>query len=182
MKRTHPKIPSFRTRAWLTLLCGCLLATGARALPGDSEQPMNITADRGTFYNNRGEANFVGNVYLKQGTLEVWADTLDVIRDPETGDIEFLEAHGQPARYQQVQEVGEPPLKVRGLRIEYKPDEDVIITEGEGHVEQAGNTTEGHFIRYNLTEETLEVRSLRAEGQDEDAPQATWTLQPEAVE
>jgi len=182
MKRTHPNSIGRARRSLLALLYGCTVAAGVQALPEDSEQPMNITADRGTFHNNRGEANFVGNVYLKQGSLEVWADTLDVIRNPETGDIEFLEAHGEPARYQQVQEVGEPPLKVRGLRIEYKPDEDVIITEGQGHVEQAGNTTEGHFIRYNLTEETLEVRSLRAEGEDEDAPQATWILQPEAAE
>lgn len=182
MKRTPLNLSGARARAFLGLLLASVWATGVQALPEDSEQPMNITADQGTFYNNRGEANFVGNVYLKQGTLEVWADTLDVIRNPTSGEIEFLEAHGEPARYQQVQEVGESPLKVRGLRIEYKPEEDVIITEGNGYVEQGSNTTEGHFIRYNLTEEALEVRSLRAEGDNDEAPQASWTLQPDSVE
>ncbi len=166
----------------LGLLCGCFLAAHALALPEDRDQPMNITADEGTFKSGSGEAHFRGNVYLKQGTLELWADTLDVIRDPETGDIKFLEAHGEPAIYQEQVEADSGLLKMRGLRIEYKPEEDVVISEGEAHLEQEGNETDAHYILYNVTNETLEVRSRRANGEDPDAPQATWVLQPQSVE
>ena len=160
----------------------CLVVQPAWALPGDRDQPMTITADEGNFKSSRGEATFTGNVYLKQGTLEVWADTLDVRRDPETGDITFLEAKGEPARYQELPSEEDGLIEVRGSRIEYRPDEDLIITEGNGHLTQAGSDIEADYIRYNLLDESLDVRSRRSTESNHDAPQATWTLQPGAMD
>lgn len=189
MKRTHPDSQSPHKRLWLSagrqltaLICGCLVSSAVLALPEDRDKPMNITADEGTYRSGSGRSHFAGNVHLKQGTLELWADTLDVIRDPETGEIEFLEAHGQPARYQELPEADGELIRVRGLRIEYRPDEDIIITEGEGEVDRAGNEIQGHYIEYNLVDESLRVRSRRAETNNTDAPQATWTLQPGALD
>lgn len=186
MKRSHPDMKGRRTRnvrRWLVCLAsGCLVAAGALALPEDREQPMTIQADEGTVRSNSGQAHFEGNVYLKQGTLEVWADTLDVTRDPQTGDIQFLEAHGEPARYQELPETDGDLIRVRGLRIEYRPEEDMIITEGEGYLEQAGSEIQADYIQYNLNDESLRVRSQRASGDDPEAPQASWTLQPEVVD
>lgn len=166
----------------LILMVPVLACQAAWALPGDRDQPMTITADEGNFASSRGEARFTGNVYLKQGTLEVWADTLDVRRDPETGDITFLEAKGEPARYQELPNEEDGLIEVRGLRIEYRPDEDLIITEGEGHLTQAGSDIQADYIRYNLIDESLDVRSLRSSTDTEDAPQATWILQPGAMD
>lgn len=169
------------TRTMLLVLT-CLVVQGAWALPGDRNQPMTITADQGNFRSSRGEASFTGNVYLKQGTLEVWADTLDVRRDPETGDITFLEAKGEPARYQELPSEEDGLIEVRGKRIEYRPEEDLIITEGNGHLTQAGSDIEADYIRYNLRDESLDVRSQRSTDNNENAPQATWTLQPGAMD
>lgn len=166
----------------MALALFCLIFQGAWALPGDRDQPMTITADEGNFRSSRGEATFTGNVYLKQGTLEVWAETLDVRRDPETGDITFLEARGEPARYQELPSEEDGLIEVRGLRIEYRPDQDLIITEGDGHLTQAGSDIEADYIRYNLTDESLDVRSRRSTEDNEEAPQATWTLQPGAMD
>lgn len=166
----------------MILVLICLACQTALALPGDRDQPMTITADEGNFKSNRGEATFTGNVYLKQGTLEVWADTLDVRRDPETGDITFLEAKGEPARYQELPSEEDGLIEVRGKRIEYRPEEDLIITEGDGHLTQSGSDIEADYIRYNLLDESLDVRSQRSTSNNEDAPQATWTLQPGAMD
>lgn len=185
MTRTETSRPSAQPfiRTLLRLLTvSVLVCQAAWALPGDRDQPMTITADQGNFKSARGEARFTGNVYLKQGTLEVWADTLDVRRNPETGDITFLEAKGEPARYQELPSEEDGLIQVRGQRIEYRPDEDLIITEGEGHLTQAGSDIQADYIRYNLTDESLDVRSLRSSTNTEDAPQATWILQPGAMD
>lgn len=97
MTRTEAtRLHHHRISLMMLLALSCLVVLPAWALPGDRDQPMTITADEGNFKSSRGEATFTGNVYLKQGTLEVWADTLDVRRDPETGDITFLEAKANP--------------------------------------------------------------------------------------
>lgn len=166
----------------LIALALCLCSNAALALPGDRNQPMTIQADQGAFRSGSGEAHFQGNVHLKQGSLEVWADTLDVTRDPATGVIEFLEARGVPARYQEQPDVGEALIKVQGHRIEYRPQENVIITEGEGRLEQADSEIQAQYIQYNMVEETLSVRSIRSQTENPEAPQATWVIQPGAVD
>lgn len=183
MTRTETTRPHHHCISLMMLLAlSSLVVQPAWALPGDRDQPMTITADEGNFKSSRGEATFIGNVYLKQGTLEVWADTLDVRRDPETGDITFLEAKGEPARYQELPSEEDGLIEVRGSRIEYRPEEDLIITEGNGHLTQAGSDIEADYIRYNLLDESLDVRSRRSTDNNDDAPQATWTLQPGAMD
>lgn len=171
-----------RLKAGRAALLLCLLSGAAWALPSDRDQPMTIQADQGAFRSGSGEAHFEGNVHLKQGTLEVWADTLDVTRDPATGVIKFLEARGEPARYQELPAVDDDLIEVQGLRIEYRPEEDVIITEGNGRLEQADSEIQAEYIQYNLSDETLNVRSVRTQTENPDAPQATWVIQPGAVE
>lgn len=159
-----------------------LLANAALALPGDRNQPMTIQADEGAFRSGNGEAHFQGNVHLKQGSLEVWADTLDVTRDPVTGVIQFLEARGEPARYQEQPAVDSALIEVEGARIEYRPQQDIIITEGNGRLEQDGSEIQAEYIQYNLVDETLSVRSVRTQTANPEAPQATWVIQPGAVD
>jgi lipopolysaccharide export system protein LptA len=184
MTRTESACPKLLRRALplLAVLASLIAAQPAWSLPEDRNQPMTITADQGNFSSGRGEATFTGNVYLKQGTLEVWADTLDVRRDPQTGDITFLEAKGEPARYQELPSTEDGLIEVRGMRIEYRPEDDLIITEGNGHLTQAGSDIRADYIRYNLLDESLDVRSQRSVDNNEDAPQATWTLQPGAID
>ena len=182
MRTETTRLHHHRISLMMLLALTCLVVQPAWALPGDRDQPMTITADEGNFKSSRGEASFTGNVYLKQGTLEVWADTLDVRRDPETGDITFLEAKGEPARYQELPSEEDGLIEVRGSRIEYRPDDDLIITEGNGHLTQSGSEIEADYIRYNLLDESLDVRSRRSTDNNGDAPQATWTLQPGAMD
>ncbi|MCH8529616.1 MAG: lipopolysaccharide transport periplasmic protein LptA [Saccharospirillum sp.] len=168
--------------ALLLIILAVLAALPAQALPEDRDLPITIDADEGTFRSRSGEASFQGNVYLRQGTLEVWADSLEIRRDPETGALQYLEARGQPARYQELPSVDGELIQVRGLRIEYLPAEDIIVTEGQGELEQANNRISAEFIRYHLLDETLEVRSRRSTQADQDAPQATWVIQPRELD
>lgn len=168
-------------RAWVTAIL-CLCSCAALALPGDRNLPVTIQADQGAFRSGSGEAHFQGKVHLKQGTLEVWADTLDVTRDPATGVIKFLEARGEPARYQEQPDIGEALIQVEGKRIEYRPQQDLIITEGEGRLEQNDSEIQADYIEYNLVDETLSVRSVRSQTENPEAPQATWVIQPGAVD
>lgn len=183
MKWMHVNPPACRLAGALFLMAlATLVAMPALALPEDRDLPITIDADEGTFRSRSGEATFQGNVYLRQGTLEVWADTLEIRRDPETGTLQYLEARGQPARYQELPSVDGELIHVRGLRIEYLPTEDIIVTEGQGELEQANNRINAEYIRYHLLDETLEVRSQRSTQADQDAPQATWIIQPRELD
>lgn len=183
MKWTHVK-PLGRQSggALLIFAMATLVAMPAHALPEDRDLPITIDADEGTFRSRSGEASFQGNVYLRQGTLEVWADTLEIRRDPETGELQYLEARGQPARYQELPSADGELIRVRGLRIEFLPAEDIIVTEGQGELEQASNRINAEYIRYHLLNETLEVRSQRSTQADNEAPQATWVIQPRELD
>lgn len=179
MKWMHDNALGCRIAGALLLAIGAaLFAVPAQALPEDRDLPITIDADEGTFRSRSGEASFSGNVYLKQGTLEVWADTLEIRRDPETGALQYLEARGQPARYQELPAEDSELIRVRGLRIEYMPSDNVIVTEGQSELEQASNMINAEFIRYNLLDETLEVKSQRSAQENQEAPQATWVIQP----
>ncbi|WP_108125919.1 lipopolysaccharide transport periplasmic protein LptA [Saccharospirillum mangrovi] len=177
--------PTDSKRHWrqsLALAALFLLSDAALALPEDRDQPMTIQADQGAFRSGSGEAHFQGNVHLQQGSLEVWAETLDVTRDPVTGVIQFLEARGEPARYQEQPDVDAAFIEVEGLRIEYRPQQDIIITEGNGRLKQEGSEIQAEYIQYNLLDETLSVRSVRTQTANPEAPQATWVIQPGAVD
>ena len=76
-------------------------ASGALALSSDSEQPINVEADRATLDDSRSVMTYEGSVIVTQGTIRILADRLDLHYDQQRR-LEKAVASGNPARYRQL--------------------------------------------------------------------------------
>ncbi len=88
-------------------LIACLLTSGsALALSSDTQQPVYIDSDSQQLDMKSSRVTFVGDVKLKQGSININADKLVVIRDAKTGKIETIEGYGNLTTFSQLTDDG----------------------------------------------------------------------------
>ena len=165
----------------LSILTG-LLALQAAALPGDRDLAIRGKAHKTTLDGNSGQTTLTGSVVITQGALSIYADEVIFRRDPETQRITYLKATGQPARFIDTPTENQPPVEMRGTQIEYFPDDNTIITFGEAELQQNDNQASGERIEYNTESGVMVIESARLLRNDDSAPQAEFTLQPETLD
>ena len=73
-------------------LISCLLISGqALALSTDQDQPVYIDSDSQQLDMQSNKVTFLGDVKLKQGSININADKVIVTRDPKDGSIQEIE-------------------------------------------------------------------------------------------
>ena len=85
-------------RAGLLLVMG-LLSPLLMASNDDAQQPIHIEADRADIDEPHGVMNYSGHVVLRQGSIEVLADSVVVYS--KEGELQRIIAQGQPVHYRQ---------------------------------------------------------------------------------
>jgi len=141
------------SRLLVALGAGLMLVDGAFALPGDSEQPIHITADRAQISERDGVATYTGNVQLDQGSLHVTADQLTIYtRD---GAVIHITAEGRLAHFQQLPETDAPMVQANARTITYYTDEQKVVLEGEAELKQAEDSFRGEYIEYNIVDKVV---------------------------
>ena len=166
-----------RLNSAVALVCLCVSAT-TFALPEDREKPITGVANKTTFDANAGKSIFTGNVRISQGLLTIYADEVVFERDEETGDLTYLLATGNPVRFIDTPSATEPPIEVRGSKIEFYQLENRIITTGSASLTQEDNQAVGERIEYNTVSGVMTIESAIVVNGDTDAEQATFVLQP----
>lgn len=159
---------------------------GASALADsdDTQQPIHIEADSAEIDEAHGVMTYTGHVKLRQGGIEVTADTV-VVYATKKGDVQRITAQGEPVHYlqkaQQPQDAQDGEQKeVRGVsqRLEYSADSKQVLLLGKAEFWQGGNRFSGNHIQYDPKTE----RVLANAGSDDSAPgdeqRVTVTLQP----
>lgn len=126
------------------------------SLPEDREQPIHIESNRAERQERTGLTIYEGNVVITQGTIRLEADK--VVVHSENNQAVRLEATGNPARYQQILEHGDPPVHARSLLIDYRMKEDKLILSRDAQLEQEGSTITGERIEYDLLEEIIRAQ------------------------
>jgi len=128
----------------------CLLLLGqvvpALALTSDQHQPIRVTSDRMTVDERQGISHYEGNVYLKQGSLEIRADTLTV--HLKNGKITRIIIIGSPARLQQ-QPDDRDTIHSSARRMEYDTRSGQLLLIHDALVKQGANRFSGARIEYN---------------------------------
>lgn len=153
------KVFTTPARRLLTMATGLgllLTATTASALPEDREQPIHIESQRAERQERTGLTTYEGDVVITQGTIRVEADK--VVVHTENNQAVRIEATGNPARYQQVLEHGDPPIHARSQLIDYRVQEDKLILSRDAQLEQEGSTITGERIEYDLIEEIIRAQ------------------------
>lgn len=95
------------------------------ALETDQEQPLYLEADSAELDEATSISIYTGNVFLKQGSMEVRGDQVTVHHDPERKP-KLMIAIGAPATYLQQVEGEEQLVEAEALRIEYDKVKDEI--------------------------------------------------------
>ena len=139
-----------------------LLSHAAFALSTDRDQPIELEADRAELDNATGVSTYTGNVVVTQGTMRLEADKL--ILQTVDGDIESMEATGQPAYFRQRPDGEDQDVEGGGRRIDYRSSDAKVVLTGEAWVNQGKDELRGARIEYDIDADRV-LASREQEGE-----------------
>lgn len=126
-----------------------LLSVPSHAIPGDRQKPIQLKADKVDIDYERGYSTYRGNVVLKQGTLEIYANKVIVERFPKKQTFKAV-VSGKPARFkQQIDEKGKM-VQAEALRMTYSTESEILLLERRAKVTSGNDRIASPSIKYNL--------------------------------
>lgn len=172
-------------RLFAVILLGAFSAL-LLASTDDTQQPIHIEADRADIDEGRGVMTYIGHVLLRQGGIELRADTVVVYS--KDGELQRITAQGQPVRYLQKKaqqqsntETESSKTEIRGVsqRMEYDASSKQVLLLGNAEFWQGKNHFSGHRIQYDPAAKRVLANSTDDALPDNQSPsRVTVTLQP----
>ncbi len=143
----------------VVVCCACTLPMLCIALPQDGEQPIHIKSKAAEFDQLKEQAVYQGDVELRQGTLVVTGEHLTV--DYRGAELLRISATGRPARYRQMLDDANGPVRANAATIIYHPRQERIDFQGSARLVQAGNTVDGEFIHYDIVSKAVDAQATQ---------------------
>ena len=142
----NPMLPA--KLASITLLAALLAPGMAWAKSSDRNQAMTIDSTNSdcNMVGDNGKCRFSGNVVITQGTLEIHADTADVIQ--KNGETERVVLTGKQATLKQQMD-DNTWMNARADNLDYNVATEVIVLTGNYKVESERGTNAGQRMVYN---------------------------------
>ncbi|WP_421853023.1 lipopolysaccharide transport periplasmic protein LptA [Marinomonas sp.] len=157
------------------LVTSAMFAHYSYALPDDINKPLEVQADEAQFDQNSGEAIYKGNVFVKQGSIEIHAEYLKISTDANTRKFSSLEATGTPAKFSQQIDWSGNIVISKGNEIHYSTSESKLEIFGKGFLSRMQNSITADYILYMIQDGTFSAEK-------KDSGRVTMTLQPQAPE
>jgi len=162
------------------LILLCILSTAFSAVvfasADDTQQPIHIEADRAEIDEPRGVMTYTGHVILRQGAIEVRADTLMVFS--KNGELQRITAQGQPVHYRQ-QRPNEELIRGVSQRMIYSAEDKQVLLLGQAEFWQGPNRFSGNRIQYDpAAERVIASAGEGALSGSQKAPRVSVTIQP----
>ncbi|ARP37178.1 lipopolysaccharide transport periplasmic protein LptA [Vibrio sp. 10N.222.54.F12] len=146
----------------LSLLALTLAASNVYALSSDSEQPVYIDSDSQQLDMKSNQVTFLGDVNLKQGSININADKVIVTRNAVNGEIEEIQGFGKPATFSQLTDDGKT-LYGEADDLHYQLIADRLIMTKNAMLSQDGSIIRGSKITYQITSQKLVADSDSSE-------------------
>lgn len=163
-----------RLMAFATALPLALASLSALALPEDREQPIHIQSDSATHDQRQGRTTYEGSVELTQGTLRILADRITIQTDGNN-EVDWLEAEGSPAHFEQQPNIDEELLTARAELVRYSAGDRQVLLLRNAWLEQDGATMSGNRIDYDM-----ELEIVKAQGETGGAqPRIQMVIPPQ---
>lgn len=134
-----------KNKQFILLLCFALFPVVSWGLTQDVEKPVNIEADTVMFDNEKGVADYQGNVIIIQGSLEIRADKVN-IQAPDH-EISLIVATGSPVKLHQEMDDGEI-VQGQGNKVTYKVKDKRIVLVDNAKLEQGKDVISNNHIEY----------------------------------
>ena len=128
------------------------------ALPGDSEQPIEIEAESVMVDETSGFNEFIGNAEVRQGSLLMTAEIIQV--QTNIDGVESMLAKGtikDPAKYIQDQEDQPRFIEATATLITYDVNKGLIFLEGNAHLIQGFDSYSGEKLYYDIDNDKVTV-------------------------
>ncbi|MCO4786435.1 MAG: lipopolysaccharide transport periplasmic protein LptA, partial [Marinomonas atlantica] len=152
-----------------------LSCSATYALPNDRQQPISIEADSAFFDQNKGTANYSGNVVVKQGSILIEAQDLSIMTDPETGDFRALNAKGSPSKFSQQLDQAGNTMNAYGNSLDYDVTKGQLEIHSNGYLQRGEDEISADYIHYLLNDGTFKAEN-RGSGR------VNMTLQPTLID
>jgi len=149
-------------------LC-CAMTQQVFALPQDSEQPVEISADRTEFDNSKQQHTLSGNVLITQGSMRISAE--EITLQLKNGEITEVKGEGKPLHYSITDNDGQP-LEASARQIIYRPIESKLSLLGGASLNRPDRELSGERIDYN-------INTARINAQGSAKKRVKITIQPE---
>jgi len=149
-------IKKIKTSLYVILLSS-LASTTVFAKKLDLNQELSIDASRQAADLKNKIFSYIDNVVIKQGTLIIKADLVQVITAIDTGEKTYI-AKGKPATFEQTLEDGKP-INLQADEIRYEPSLNTVIISGNALLKQDGSEVSGSKITYNAETEYVNAES-----------------------
>lgn len=125
------------------------------ALKTDSDQPIDITADRLEMNELNHISTYSGNVVLTQGSLKISTETLILYFD-DNNELDYMEMIGSPARLKQQNEKKEW-MEGMAKNITYKDKESLLILSDDAEFKSGKEYITSNFIRINTENDQIQA-------------------------
>ena len=146
----------------LSLLAFAFTAPSVYALSSDSEQPVYIDSDSQQLDMKSNQVTFLGDVNLKQGSININADKIIVTRNAINGEIEEIQGVGKPATFSQLTDEGKT-LYGEADDLYYQLVADKLLMTKNAMLSQDGNIIRGSKIAYQIGAQKLIADSDNSE-------------------
>ena len=143
----------------LIILIALFFTSLAFALPEDAKQPIEIEAKSVTVDETTGFNEFSGNAEVKQGSLLLFAELIQV--QTNSDGVETMIAKGtleKPAKYIQSQENQARFIEATATLITYNVNEGMIFLVGNAHLVQGFDSFSGDSLDYDINNDKVVVK------------------------
>ena len=143
----------------LIILAALFFTSLAFALPEDAKQPIEIEAKSVTVDETTGFNEFSGNAEVKQGSLLLFAELIQV--QTNSDGVETMIAKGtpeKPAKYIQSQENQGRFIEATATLITYNVNEGMIFLVGNAHLVQGFDSFSGDTLDYDINNDKVVVK------------------------
>ena len=143
----------------LIILTVLFFTSLAFALPEDAKQPIEIEAKSVTVDETTGFNEFSGNAEVKQGSLLLFAELIQV--QTNSDGVETMIAKGtleKPAKYIQSQENQARFIEATATLITYNVNEGMIFLVGNAHLVQGFDSFSGDSLNYDINNDKVVVK------------------------
>lgn len=141
----------------LALTMAFVISPSLMALPDDKDQPIQLRADSAEINDKKQISVYIGNVFIKQGSMELKADKITVYSDDN--GVKEMVAIGNMANFRQQREVGGAFTTGKALRIEYFAEIDETILIDKAELVQEGDIFTGDRIRFEMEKDVVTATS-----------------------
>ena len=161
----------------LVCMIGCAPFMKAMASSEDIQQPITIESDKAVLDEKKQISTYSGNVILKQGGIEVKADTITVYT--KEGQLQRVVAEGDPVHYQQQQK--DDDIRATSETMEYEAETKRVLLLGGAELWQGDNHFSGARIQYDPSQEKV-IATGDSASSESDVQRVKIILQPQSAE